>query len=281
MPSDNMTEDEITAIIFNTMKKSDIVQYDLIYQSVYGQTDTIRDEISYGSAATDSSNNNRLFKVVENLIRSGLLLRGPHYPLPAAVRSAGEFYNTLTVTEKGKEVALSGNWLSPHVDPKSYVGIATDGKPWLSQAVKEIAYEAFDTWRSGHYLAGTALVGLVSEFIIEDFVAELEKTMPAAKRSAYQQIWDSQKPVKRIEALDKFFSEKRLKSAMGRDLKIDVHSILSIYANQLRMIRNKAAHRPGAGLSPEMVFMALQGIIDYISQLDDVLGYLKDNTKLI
>jgi hypothetical protein len=264
------TREEMLGNIFNLIKATPItcaIDYGEIYRRVYGEH-----KEGY-SPDKDIRNGNLLLFIINDLIKSGIFIVGPYYQRPNA-SGIGSSPAQLLITERGKEVATSGHWLCPQSGPDNYVKKIFEGIEWIGIDIKPVIYEAYSTWYSAHYIAATALIGLSCEFILQDFCNILLEYFPADA-----DIKKINSPailmLDRISRLEAFFKKNQTVFKIWEKLKVDMGSIFQLYANQIRIIRNRIAHSPGQGLSPEMAYMALQGLADYTHQLDKVVRHIK------
>lgn len=205
------------------------------------------------------------------------IIMGAIYPgAKGAVNGSDSEYPWITITEYGKEIFLSENWL-PY-DPEGYVKELKVQVPDLDAVTLSYIAESVAAFNRRHLLSATITLGVASEnlmlLLFEAYTTSIQDT---GRQAAFKKRTEDKWISTQYKEFKKEFPND-VKS-LDKELQVDWETYLDGIFNFIRLNRNDAGHPTGKELSAKIVNANLQIFAEYakyICSLKDQLLQIKD-----
>lgn len=207
-------------------------------------------------------------EIIQEFENSGIIYEGN----ADLVMSSETTYPWFTITEYGKEVFLSDDWL-PY-DPEGYIKTLKIAIPSLDDITLIYIGEAVAAYNRRHLLSATITLGVASENLMLNLVETYSSWIkdPPRKTSFQKNTEGKVVSVQYREFRKEFKTDQK---QFSKDIQRNWETYLDGIANFIRFNRNDAGHPTGAEFKTKVVYANLQIFSDYakfILQLIDLLN---------
>ena len=210
-----------------------------------------------------------VFSIAREIVHE-LMNMGALYPGQRGQIYGSDFYPWLTITEYGKELFASEDWL-PY-DPEGYLKAVKANVPEIDDVTLAYVGESISAFNRRNLLSATLTLGVASENLMLLLIEAYVGWMKDAKRKAALQ--------KKIADRWIYTQYKEFKQEFSRDVKAlpkelqgDWETYLDGIFNFIRMNRNSAGHPTGKELSAKVVYANLQIFADYTRYIFDLIKF--------
>lgn len=188
---------------------------------------------------------------------------------PGTAEDFNSGYPWLSITEYGKEIFSSENWL-PY-DPDGYLKALKEQNPEIDDITLSYIGESIFAFHRRHLLAATITLGVASEnlmlFLIEAYAGYLAEPRKSKFLKAVNDRW--------ISTQYKVFREYILSDikSFPKELQGDWETYLDGVFNFIRLNRNNAGHPTGKELDAKVIYANLQIFSDYAKYIFKLIKF--------
>lgn len=207
-------------------------------------------------------------EIVHEFINIGAL-----YPGQRGQVHGSDFYPHITITEYGKELFMSDDWL-PY-DPDGYLKALYEKIPEIDEITCAYIGESVAALNRQHLLSATITLGVASENIMLILIESYATWLSEPRKNRFQ---------KRIENkfISKQYNEFKAEfrtdvKSLPKDLQGDWEIYLDGFFNFIRINRNDAGHPTGKELRAKVIYANLQIFADYTRYIFDLKKYFYAN----
>lgn len=195
-------------------------------------------------------------EIVHEFVNMGAIYPGAK----GAVTGGDSEYPWITITEYGREIFMSENWL-PY-DPDGYVKELKQQVPDLDDVTLSYISESVAAFNRRHLLSATITLGVASEnlmlLLIETYT---DKMQDAVRQAAFKKKIDDKWISTQYKEFKKEFAMDVKK--LDKSVQSDWETYLDGIFNFIRLNRNDAGHPTGKQFSSKVVYANLQIFVDY------------------
>lgn len=201
------------------------------------------------------------------------IIMGAIYPgAKGAVQGSDSEYPWITITEYGKEIFLSENWL-PY-DPEGYVKELKAQIPDLDEVTLSYIAESIAAFNRRHLLSATITLGVASENLMLLLIeAYTESIQDAGRQTAFKKKTEDKWISTQYKEFKKEFPNDV--KFLDKQLQADWETYLDGIFNFIRLNRNDAGHPTGKELSAKVVNANLQIFAEYAKYVCLLIKALK------
>jgi hypothetical protein len=208
-------------------------------------------------------------EIIQEMINCGTL-----YPGQRGQVFGSDFYPWLTITEYGKQVFTSEDWL-PY-DPDGYLAELKRMAPEIDDVTLAYIGESVASFNRHHLLSATITLGVASENLMLALIEAYRDWIKDAERKGRSEkhIADKWISTQYAEFRKEFVSDIK---SLPKELQADWETYLDGIFNFVRLNRNSAGHPTGKAMSAKVVYADLQIFADYARYIFNLIGHLKNH----
>jgi hypothetical protein len=201
------------------------------------------------------------------------IIMGALYPgAKGAVHGSDSEYPWITITEYGREIFTSENWL-PY-DPDGYVNELKLQVPDLDDVTLSYIAESVAAFNRRYLLSATITLGVASENLMLLLIEAYTKSIKdPVRQSSFRKKTEDKWISTQYKVFKKEFPAD-VKS-LGKELQSDWETYLDGIFNFIRLNRNDAGHPTGKELSAKVVNANLQIFAEYAKYVCALITALK------
>jgi len=213
---------------------------------------------------------NDFYSVVREIIQE---LINANFIYPGVPGDFNSGYPWLSITEYGKKVFVSENWL-PY-DPEGYLEALKQKVSEIDDVTFSYIGESVSAFNRRHLLAATITLGVASENLMLLLIEAYTKYLKNPRKDSFQKkvadrwIFTQYKEFKQEFLLDV--------KTIPKELQGDWETYLDGVFNFIRLNRNSAGHPTGKELSVKVIYANLQIFAEYACYVSNLMKFFNSN----